>query len=322
VRSAFTAFALLACACSQTPRVWAQPFPSKPIRFVFSAAGGPTDGVGRVLAANLSDRVRQPVLSDGRSGANGIIATDLVAKSNPDGYTVLLTTGSFAINPTLHEKLPYDPDRSFAPLSLVATSGGLVLVVHPSVPVRSVKEFIALAKAKPGEITYGSAGQGNTLHMAGELFNLMAGTQLRHVPYKSSATALTDTLGGHVQAMFPSTVVAIPHVRSGKLIALGFTGMTRSKVLPEVPTLDESGLKGFDITGWYAMFAPAKTPKTIVAFYYENLSSMLKEKDVRAKLEAWGLTPIGSTPEELAAFVKKEAEKYERIARAAKIPKV
>src|SRR5450759_2087656 len=194
-----------------------------------------------------------------------------------------MSTGSFAINPSIYKKLPYVPLRDFAPISLVAESGGLVLVVHPSVPAGSVKELIELAQAKPGQITYGSGGVGNTLHMAGELFNIMAGTRLNHVPYKGSAPALTDVLGGHIAVMFPSTVIATPHVKSGRLRALGFTGLNRSKVLPDVPTLDEAGLKGFNITGWYGLFAPARTPQRIISYIHGNVVAVLNEPQARGK---------------------------------------
>ena len=299
----------------------AQDFPSKPIRFVTTAVAGPVDNVGRLLAGNLAERVRQQVVSDGRPGANGIIGMDIVAKALPDGYTFLMTTGSFSINPSIYKKLPFDVLKDFAPISLVATSGGLVLVVHPAVPAKSVSELIVLAKAKPGEITYGSGGVGNTLHMAGELFNIMAGTRLNHVPYKGSAPALTDVLGGHIAVMFPSTVIATPHVKSGRLRALGFTGLSRSKVLPDVPTLDEAGLTGFDITGWYGLLAPARTPRNIIGYIRDNVATVLRQPPVRETLEGWGVSPIGSTPEQFTEFIHKEIDKYARIAREAHIPK-
>ncbi len=312
---------LLACVLATATAAAGQDFPVKPIRFVASAAGGPVDGVGRFLANGLTERFRQQVITDGRSGANGIIGTDIVAKSNPDGYTLLMTTGSFAINPSIYLKLPYEPLRDFAPVSLIAASGGLVLVAHPGIAAKSVKELIELDRARPGQITYGSGGVGNTLHMAGELFNIMAGTRLVHVPYKGSAPALTDVLGGHIALMFPSTVIAVPHVKSGRLRALGFTGLRHSRVLPEVPTLDESGLKGFDIAGWYGLFAPGGTPRRIVNYLQAGAAAVINAPQSRDQLEGWGLTPIGSSPEEFTAFIRREMEKYAKIARAAGIPK-
>jgi tripartite-type tricarboxylate transporter receptor subunit TctC len=299
----------------------AQEFPVKPIRFVASAVGGPVDGVGRFLANGLTERFKQQVISDGRSGANGIIGTDIVAKANADGYTLLMTTGSFVINPSIYKKLPYDTLHDFLPVSLAATSGGLVLVAHPSVAPKSVKELIEYDHARPGQITYGSGGIGNTLHMAGELFNIMAHTRLTHVPYKGSAPALTDVLGGHIALMFPSTVIATPHVKSGRLRALGFTGLTRSKVLPEVPTIDESGLKGFDVTGWYGLFAPAGTPRRIVNILQSNVAAVVNLPQARDQLDAWGLSPVGSTPGAFLEFIHREMDKYARIAREANIPK-
>ena len=315
--SGIVALLLLAVAASAQ----AQTFPVKPVRFVSSAVGGPVDGVGRFLANGLTERFKQQVISDGRSGANGIIGTDIVAKANPDGYTLLMTTGSFAINPSIYKKLPYDTLRDFTPVSLAATSGGLVMSAHPSVLPRNVKELIEFDHAKPGQLTFGSGGVGNTLHMAGELFNIMAKTKLTHVPYKGSAPALTDVLGGHISLMFPSTVIATPHVKSGRLRALGFTGLTRSKVLPDVPTIDESGLKGFDVTGWYGLFARAGTPPRVISILQSNVAAVVNAPQAREQLDAWGLSPVGSTPEAFGEFVRHEMDKYARIAREANIPK-
>ena len=224
--------------------------PSSRSDLLLLAVAGPVDGVGRFLPTVCPSVVRQQVISDGRAGANGIIGTDIVAKSNPDGYTLLMSTGSFAINPSIYKKLPYVPLRDFAPISLVAESGGLVLVVHPSVPAGSVRELIELAQAKPGQITYGSGGVGqHASHGRGTIQHQRRARRLNHVPYKGSAPALTDVLGGHIAVMFPSTVIATPHVRSGRLRALGFTGLNRSKVLPDVPTLDEADSKG-SISRW------------------------------------------------------------------------
>jgi tripartite-type tricarboxylate transporter receptor subunit TctC len=315
MRACALAFAWLAVAAA------AQDFPVRPVRFVSSAVGGPVDGVGRFLANGLTERFKQQVISDGRSGANGIIGTDIVAKANPDGYTLLMTTGSYAINPSIYKQLPYDTLRDFTPVSLAATSGGLVLCAHPSIAPRNVKELIEFDHAKPGQLTFGSGGIGNTLHMAGELFNIMAHTRLTHVPYKGSAPALTDVLGGHISLMFPSTVIATPHVKSGRLRALGFTGRARSRVLPEVPTIDESGLRGFDITGWYGLFAPARTPPRIIGILQGNVAAVVNAPQARDQLDAWGLSPVGSTPAEFAVFIRGEMDKYAHIAREANIPK-
>ena len=313
MRACALLLALLAAAAA------AQDFPVKPVRFVSSAVGGPVDGVGRFLANGLTERFKQQVISDGRSGANGIIGTDIVAKSNPDGYTLLMTTGSYAINPSIYKQLPYDTLRDFTPVSLAATSGGLVLCAHPSIAPRSVKELIEFDHAKPGQLTFGSGGIGNTLHMAGELFNIMAHTKLSHVPYKGSAPALTDVLGGHISLMFPSTVIATPHVKSGRLRALGFTGLARSKVLPEVPTIDESGLKGFEATTWFGVMAPVKTPREIIMRLNSDLARITTSADVRERFIGEGVEPIGGPPELFATFLRDEIDKYAKVVKAAGI---
>ena len=299
--------------------VSAQTFPVKPIRFVSTAIAGATDTVGRLIAHGLTERMRQQVIIDSRGGANGIIGTEIVARANPDGYTLLISTISFAINPSIYAKLPYAPLGDFAPISLVATTSGLFLIVHPSVPARSVKDLIELDTAKPGQISYGSAGVGNVTHMAGELFNIMAGTRLHHVPYKGAAAAFTDVLGAHVSMMFSGAIQCAPYVKSGKVRALGFTGMTRSKVLPDVPTLDELGLKGFDISSWYGLYAPARTPQPIIRYLRDSVVAVVKEPQTSETLESWGLTPVGSTPEQFGEFLKKEIAKYGKIVRAANI---
>jgi tripartite-type tricarboxylate transporter receptor subunit TctC len=309
-------FVLALAACCAT----AQDFPTKPIRFVLTAVAGPGDSVGRLIAPGLTERLRQQIIIDGRSGANGTIATDIVAKANPDGYTFLLSTNSFAITPSMYRKLPFDSVRDLAPVTLIATAGGLVMIVHPAVPVTSVKELIELDKANPGKISFGSAGVGNVTHMAGELFNMMAGTKLFHVPYKSAAPALMDLLGGHVSVMFPGTTQVLPHVKAGRVRAIGFTGMARSKVLPEVPTLDELGLKGFDIASWFGLFAPAKIPPRVLNYMRDNVAAVVKDRSTSDMLDSWGLTPVGSMPDEFRVFLKKDMERYVRIVREAKIP--
>jgi tripartite-type tricarboxylate transporter receptor subunit TctC len=301
------ALALMACCAT------AQDFPIKPIRVVLTAVAGPTDSVGRLIASGLTERVRQQIIIDGRAGANGTIATDIVAKSNPDGYTLLLSTNSFAISPSMYKKLPFDSVRDLAPVTLIATAGGLVMIVHPAVPATSVRELIELDKAKAGSITYGSAGVGNVTHM-------MAGTKLFHVPYKSAAPALMDVLGGHVSVMFPGTTQVLPHVKAAKVRALGFTGMARSKVLPEVPTLDELGLKGFDIASWFGLFAPARIPAPVLAYIRDNVSNVVKDRATSDMLDSWGLTPVGSTSDEFRQFLKRDMDRYSRIVREANIP--
>jgi len=296
----------------------AQPFPTKPVRFVSTAVAGATDTVGRLIATGLTDKLHQQVIVDSRGGANGIIGSEIVARATPDGHTVLISTASFAINPGVYRKLPYSPD-DFAPVTLIVTSGGLFLITNPSVPARNVRELIDLAKAKPGEISYGSAGVGNITHMAGELFSIMTGAKFNHVPYKGAAASFTDVLGGHVSFMYSGAIQCAPSVKSGKVRALGFTGPVRSKVLPEVATLDELGLKGYEVQSWYALYAPAKTPKAIINTLRDAVVAVIREPQNSEQLENWGLTPVGGTPEQLGEFLKKEIAKYQRIVREANI---
>jgi tripartite-type tricarboxylate transporter receptor subunit TctC len=310
--------AVLLCALSAGIAT-AQSFPAKPIRFVSTAVAGATDTVGRLIAAGLTERVHQQVIIDSRGGANGIIGTEIVAHANPDGYTLLISTASFAINPSIYRKLPYSPLDDFAPVSLIMTSGGLFLITHPSVPAHNIRELIELDKAKPGQIAYGSAGVGNITHMAGELFNIMAGTHFNHVPYKGAAAAFTDVLGSHVSFMYSGAIQCAPSVKAGKVRALAFTGISRSKVLPEVATLDELGLKSFDVSSWYAIYAPAKTPKVIVNYLRDAVVAVVREPQASEMLEGWGLTPVGNTPEQFAEFLRKEIAKYSHIVREAKI---
>jgi tripartite-type tricarboxylate transporter receptor subunit TctC len=298
--------------------VSAQTFPTKPVRFVSTAVAGATDTVGRLIANGLTDKLHQQVIVDSRGGANGIIGSEIVARATPDGHTVLISTASFAINPNIYRKLPYAPE-DFAPVTLIVTSGGLFLITHPGVPARNIRELIELDKARPGQIAYGSAGVGNITHMAGELFNIMTGTKFNHVPYKGAAASFTDVLGGHVAFMYSGAIQCAPSVKSGKVRALGFTGPVRSKVLPEVATLDELGLKGYEVQSWYALYAPAKTPQAIVNKLRDAVVAVIREPQHSEQLENWGLTPVGSTAAEFGEFLNKEIAKYQRIVREANI---
>jgi tripartite-type tricarboxylate transporter receptor subunit TctC len=301
-----------------TAIVQAQSFPTRPVRFVSTAVAGATDTVGRLIANGLTDKLHQQVIVDSRGGANGIIGSEIVARATPDGHTVLISTASFAINPNIYRKLPYAPE-DFAPVTLIVTSGGLFLITHPGVPARNIRELIELDRAKPGQIAYGSAGVGNITHMAGELFNIMTGTKFNHVPYKGAAASFTDVLGGHVAFMYSGAIQCAPSVKSGKVRALAFTGPVRSKVLPEIATLDELGLKGYEVQSWYALYAPAKTPQAIVNKLRDAVVAVIREPQHSEQLENWGLTPIGSTPGEFGEFLKKEIAKYQRIVREANI---
>jgi tripartite-type tricarboxylate transporter receptor subunit TctC len=255
------------------------------------------------------------VVIDNRGGAGGSIGTEVVAKSPPDGYTLLIVSGAHAINPGLYRKLPYDSVRDFAPVTML-TSGPGLLVVHPSVPAKTVKEFIALAKARPGQLNYASAGIGTPPHLAGELFKTMAGVNIVHVPYKGNGPAYTDLIGGHVSVMFPTIPTAIPHVRAGKLRALAVTTRSRTAIAPELPPISESGVPGYDVSSWYGLLAPAGTPAAVVSRLQREIAKVLRLPDVGEKLTAQGLDLVGNTPEEFAAVIKSEIVKWAKVIKA------
>jgi tripartite-type tricarboxylate transporter receptor subunit TctC len=295
----------------------AQTYPSKPIRLVVPfPPGGTTDILARTVGQKMTENWGQPVVIDNRPGAGGNIGSDLVAKAAPDGYTLLMATiSTHAINVSLYKNLPFDSVRDFAPVSRIGTLPN-ILIVHPSVPVKSVKELIELAKSKPGELNFASSGVGTSLHLSGELFNSMAGVKLVHIPYKGSSPALADLLGGQVKIMFDNLPSALPHVKAGKLKPLAVTSAKRATVLPEVPTVIESGLPGFEVTSWFAIFVPAKTPTEIVAKLNGEIVKILNSGDVKEKLAQIGVDPAPTTPEALAAFAKAETEKWGKVVKA------
>ncbi|MBI4189257.1 MAG: tripartite tricarboxylate transporter substrate binding protein [Betaproteobacteria bacterium] len=298
---------------------WAQAYPSKPIRIVAPfAAGGGVDFVARIVGQKLSAGLGQSVIIDNRPGAGGNIGTELVAKAAADGYTLLAVSNSFTVNPSLYRKVPYDPIKDFEPVSAL-TSYMLFLVVHPSLPVRSVKALIALAKAQPGHLNYASSGSGTTTHIAGELFSYMAGVRMTHIPYKGSGPALPAVIGGQVALHFGSTTV-VPHIKTGKLILLGVTGAKRSPAFPDAPTVAESGLPGYEATGWNALFAPAGTPVAIVKRISEEVGKGLSQADALEILEKQDLQQEAGTPEALAALVRTEVTKWAKVIKAAGIP--
>ena len=293
----------------------AQPaFPAKPIRFVVPfPAGGPLDITARAIGQELNRSLGQPVIVDNRPGAGGNIGADVVAKSPPDGHTILMgAVSTHAINPTLYAKIPYDPIRDFAPVTLV-TSVPNVLVLHPSVPARNVKELIAIAKARPGQLNFASGSTGSAGHLAGELFKTMAGVDMVHVPYKGAAPAVVDLLAGHVSLMFDNMSSALPNVKTGRVRALAVTTLKRSPMLPSLPTIDESGLRGFDISTWFGVFAPGGTPSAIVARLHAEIVRALATSDMRERLALLGAEPVGNSPEEFAAFVRAEIPKYAKV---------
>jgi tripartite-type tricarboxylate transporter receptor subunit TctC len=298
----------------------AQPaWPVKPVRFVVPfAPGGPTDQTARLLAQKITESWGQPVVIENRAGANGNIGMEQAVKAPADGYTwVIATVGTIAVNPTLY-KLPFDMVRDFAPV-IHLTNSPAVLVVHPSLPVKSVAQLIALARKRPGELTFGSSGSGGLGHISGEMFRQMAGLDMVHVPYKSAAPALADLLGGQISILFENTISATPHVRSGRLRALAVSTATRAAVLPEVPTVAESGLPGYSNNSWNGVLMPAGTPRELVTRLNAELVRILQLPDVRERLTAVGADIVGSTPEQFAALIRSEIDKLAKVVRAAKI---
>jgi tripartite-type tricarboxylate transporter receptor subunit TctC len=307
-----TAMGLVLCAFSATA---AEPYPSQPIKWVVPfPPGGAMDTMARTLGERLSASMKQPVVIENRAGAGGAIGSGMVAKAAPDGRTMMIVSIGHAVNPSIYPKLPYDATKDFEPVSLVGIVPNL-LVAHPSVKANNVKELIALAKAQPGKLTYASAGNGTTVHLAAELFNSMAGVDIMHVPYKGSAPAVTDLMGGQVDIMFDSLSSAKPYVESGRLKALAVTTSKRSSVFPNVPTIAESGLPGYELSGWYAVFVPAKTPRPIVDRLNAELVKALKQPDVRARFAQIGAEPVGSSPQELANTLKTETVRWARVVR-------
>jgi tripartite-type tricarboxylate transporter receptor subunit TctC len=292
-------------------------YPDRPVRLVVPfPAGGGADFMARALAQKLSAQLGQPVVLDHRAGAGGTIAAEVVAGAAPDGYTLLFgTVGTHAINVSLYAKLRYDPVKDFAPVSLTHLAPR-VLVVHPSVPAKTVPELIALARAKPGELTFGSAGSGGTNHLSGELFKSMAGIDLVHVPYKGSAPASVDLLGGRITMVFDSIVAWGDHIKTGKVRALGVTSLRRSAALPDVPTIAESGLAGFDVANWLGVLAPAGTPKDAIARLNAEIRIAMADAEMQRQLVAVGIDPTYSTPEAFAELIRAYIPKWAKVVRA------
>ena len=295
----------------------AQTYPTRPIRLVVPfPAGGTTDILAREVGDRLSRSLGQSVVVDNRPGAGGNIGADLVAKSAPDGYTLLMgTVGTHAINPSLYTKMPYDHVKDFVPIILVAGVPN-VLEVTPSLPVNSVADLIKLAKEKPGQLNFASSGSGTSIHLSGELFKTMAGVDMTHVPYKGSAPALTDLMGGQVQLMFDNLANSTPQLKAGKLKALAVTTAKRSALAPELPTLAETGLPGFDIYTWWGFMAPAGTPKEIVAKWNAEVTRILSTPEMKAFFAQQGAEPAPTSPEQFSALIQSEIPKYARIIKA------
>ena len=298
--------------------VAAQDYPTKPIRLIIPfPPGGSNDVVGRMIALQLGDRLGRQVIVDNRGGAGGIIGTEAASKAAPDGYTLLIISIAHAVSPWLY-KLQYDPIKSFVPVSILA-SGPNVLVVHPSLPVHSVTELIALAKEKPGQLNYASAGIGSFQHLGGELFKLTAGINMVHVPYKGGGPAMTDVLGGYTKIMFSSMVQTTPFVLNGQLRALGTSGAKRNPALPDVPTIAEAGLPGYEATNWWGVVAPAGTPPEIVEKLHTEIAAVQESPKTKEQFAAQGADIVQMTSAEFGTFIEKEINKWERVVKEAGI---
>lgn len=295
----------------------AQAYPVKAVRIVVPVAtGGATDILTRALGQRLTAAWGQQVLVDNRPGGGSNVGFEAAARSPADGYTLLMAQPAFTVNVSLYKKLAYDPLRDFSAVTLAAT-GANVLVVHPSVPALTLKDFIALAKAKPGQLNYASSGNGTTPHLSGELFNAMAGVKLVHIPYKGAGASVTDLLGGHVDLAFVSLSSVAPQLKAKRLRALGITSAKRSALMPELPTFDEAGLKGYEVTGWYGVLAPAGTPKEIVNRLHADITKALTPEDMVQTLNGFGLEPAPSnSPEEFSAFLQAEIAKWAKVVKA------
>jgi len=307
------AMAALAAAAGTA---WAQTYPAGPMRIVVPfAPGGSTDIMARTVAQQLTGRFRQQILVENRPGASGTIGTAFVAKSPPDGHTMLLVQVSFVSNPSLFKDLPYNQSRDLTPVTNLAT-GPLNLTVHPSLPAKTVKQLIALAKKHPGEINYGSPGVGSISRLACALFNQMAGVEMTHVPYKGSGAAMADMLSGQVQFYAPNLFLSLPHVRAGKLHSLGVTTTQRSPIAPDLPTIAEGGLRGYEVSTWFGIFVPGATPRAAVSALNQALAEIVKSRFMQERLARDGLTSVASTPEEFAKEVARDTEKYSKVIRA------
>lgn len=294
-------------------------YPERPIRLLIAQApGGNADIIARALADGLGERLGQNVVADNRPGASGIIATELTVRAAPDGYTILLVPSSFGVNPAVTRKLPYDQLRDLAPITMVASAPN-VLVVGPALPIKSVADLIKAAKANPGKLTYGSSGNLGSPHLAGELFELMTGTDMVHVPYKGAATAMVDLIGGRISLSFASLPSAISHIRGGRLHPIAVTSEKRFPLMPDLPTVSESGLPGFETTAWQGLVAPAKTPPAVIKRLNAESVYVLNQPAMRERLTQNGAVAVASTPEELWVFARAQIEKWGKVVKAAGI---
>jgi len=310
-----TIAAIVAMAAGFTSAASAQPYPAKPIRVIVpSGAGGSVDTLARLVAQKMSASLGQQVVVENRSGSGGVIGTEIVARAAPDGYTLLMAYGSHVVNPTLYPKLPYDTVKDFVPITQVAVQP-LLVNVHPALPVKSVKELVALAKARPGQLNYGSAGAGSGGHLATEILSMMAGIKMTHVPYKGSAAAMFDVVAGNTQLMVVTLITSLPQVRAGKLRAIGITSAKRSPIVPEIPAVAET-IPGYDVEVSYFLVAPAGTPREIITRVHAEATRALKQPDVVERLARDGASPVANTPEETARVIDREIVKWGKAVKA------
>ena len=309
----------LACAlCAPAGAV----YPERPVRLVIpSTPGSGPDGVGRILATGLAVLLGQQIVVDNRAGANGIVATEITARAVPDGYTLLITSGSHTINPHVYRKLPYDTLADFTPITRFVATNGLVIVAHPGFSARSMQQLIDAARVTPGRIAYASAGVGNLTHLAAALFCIMAKVEMTHVPYKGGGPAITDLIGGQIPLMFASGPASIPHVKTARLRAIGVTGLKRMRELPDVPTVDESTLRGYEATSWYGLYGPAKLPDALVARLYVSTRDAVHHPDARNAYARFDIEPIDTDPDAFARFLRADLAKYAKVVQAAGVEK-
>ncbi|MBI1988476.1 MAG: tripartite tricarboxylate transporter substrate binding protein [Betaproteobacteria bacterium] len=311
--------AVVFCASCNALGAEAQSFPNRPLRFIVGfAPGGSTDIIARLISQKLTEALQQPVVVENRTGANGNIAAEATAKAPPDGHTMLVAANGLTINPSLYKQIAYNPVRDFSPITQIAFIPN-VLVVHPSLPVKTVKEFIGLARARPGQLTHGSSGTGSPGHLAGEVFKIMTHVQFLHVAYKSSGQALIDLLAGNLQLAFPTTFAGMPQIKAGRVRAVGVTSLKRSRSLPDTPTIDESGVRGYEVVGFYGILAPAGVPQEIVARLNREIVKALRSPDMRERLLRDGAEPVASTSEEFRAYIAADVGKWAKVIKTAGI---
>ena len=295
-------------------------YPTRPVRLIVAqSAGGNADFVARMVAGELTKQLGQQFVVDNRGGGGGgVRAAELVARAAPDGYTMLLVGSSFGVNPSLYKKLPYDSERDLAPITLASTASQ-ILVVNPSLPVNTVQDLIKLAQAKPGELNFGSSGNGGGPHLAGELFNLMAKTRMTHVPYKGASGSILDLLSGRIQVVFATMPSVMPHTRAGKLRGVAVTSLERSPLFPDLPTISETGLKGFQSGTWQGIFVPRGTPEPVIRLLNREIVAIVKLPEVRKRFDSEGGVPVGNSPQEFAVWLKAEIAKWAKVVKAANI---